>query len=242
MAVLLAGLPPLMPGATVNRLCGSGLEAVIGAARAMALGDASICVAGGVKSMSRADPRRRAVGDVSGVAGTGRSTAPRAGLPGGPPESRHRSPRSCRSCLRTSAAAPGRCPRRPAGRCPSAGAGCPGRSAILGHPVRQIRARIHRDLASGCRRWAKFSVVLPWLRPHRRRPIRHPGPGAVPRLGRWAIVGDNHPLTMQRGGDQAALGERDLSGVDDVGGQRPSRPLPVSDDYTISAPSSRNRA
>jgi hypothetical protein len=47
---------------------------------------------------------------------------------------------------------------------------------------------------------------------------------------------------MQRGGDQAALGERDLSGVDDVGEQRPSRPLPVSDDYTISAPSSRNRA
>ncbi|MBE1491124.1 thiolase family protein [Plantactinospora soyae] len=54
MAVLLAGLPPSVPGATVNRLCGSGLEAVIGAARAIALGDASICVAGGVESMSRA--------------------------------------------------------------------------------------------------------------------------------------------------------------------------------------------
>ncbi|MBF9133086.1 thiolase family protein [Plantactinospora sp. S1510] len=54
MAVLLAGLPPSVPGATVNRLCGSGLEAVIGAARAVALGDASICVAGGVESMSRA--------------------------------------------------------------------------------------------------------------------------------------------------------------------------------------------
>ncbi|MFC6015859.1 thiolase family protein [Plantactinospora solaniradicis] len=54
MAVLLAGLPPSVPGATVNRLCGSGLEAVIGAARAIAVGDASICVAGGVESMSRA--------------------------------------------------------------------------------------------------------------------------------------------------------------------------------------------
>lgn len=46
MAVLLAGLPPSVPGATVNRLCGSGLEAVIGASRAIALGDASICLAG----------------------------------------------------------------------------------------------------------------------------------------------------------------------------------------------------
>lgn len=54
MAVLLAGLPPSVPGATVNRLCGSGLEAVIGASRAIALGDASICIAGGVESMSRA--------------------------------------------------------------------------------------------------------------------------------------------------------------------------------------------
>ena len=54
MAVLLAGLPPSVPGATVNRLCGSGLEAVVGAARAIAVGDASICIAGGVESMSRA--------------------------------------------------------------------------------------------------------------------------------------------------------------------------------------------
>jgi acetyl-CoA acyltransferase len=54
MAVLLAGLPTSVPGATVNRLCGSGLEAVIGASRAIAVGDASICVAGGVESMSRA--------------------------------------------------------------------------------------------------------------------------------------------------------------------------------------------
>ncbi|MEV8565239.1 thiolase family protein [Streptomyces sp. NPDC051322] len=54
MAVLLAGLPATVPGVTVNRLCGSGLEAVIQAARAIALGDASVAVAGGVESMSRA--------------------------------------------------------------------------------------------------------------------------------------------------------------------------------------------
>jgi acetyl-CoA acyltransferase len=54
MAVLLAGLPTSVPAATVNRLCGSGMEAVIGASRAIATGDASVCVAGGVESMSRA--------------------------------------------------------------------------------------------------------------------------------------------------------------------------------------------
>ncbi|MGW7665842.1 thiolase family protein [Streptomyces sp. NPDC054775] len=54
MAVLLAGLPVTVPGAAVNRLCGSGMEAVIQAARAVALGDASVAVAGGVESMSRA--------------------------------------------------------------------------------------------------------------------------------------------------------------------------------------------
>lgn len=54
MAVLLAGLPVSVPGATVNRLCASGLEAVVQAARAIAVGDASIAVAGGVESMSRA--------------------------------------------------------------------------------------------------------------------------------------------------------------------------------------------
>jgi acetyl-CoA acetyltransferase family protein len=54
MAVLLAGLPTSVPGATVNRLCGSGLEAIIDASRAIAVGDASLCVAGGVESMSRA--------------------------------------------------------------------------------------------------------------------------------------------------------------------------------------------
>ncbi|TDC40297.1 acetyl-CoA C-acyltransferase [Micromonospora sp. KC213] len=54
MAALLAGLPVTVPGVTVNRLCASGLEAVIQAARAIALGDASIVVAGGVESMTRA--------------------------------------------------------------------------------------------------------------------------------------------------------------------------------------------
>ncbi|MFD0395390.1 thiolase family protein [Streptomyces nogalater] len=54
MAALLAGLPTSVPGVTVNRLCASGLEAVIQAARAIALGDASLAVAGGVESMTRA--------------------------------------------------------------------------------------------------------------------------------------------------------------------------------------------
>ncbi|GEC03252.1 acetyl-CoA acetyltransferase [Streptomyces spinoverrucosus] len=54
MAGLLAGLPVTVPGATVNRLCASGLEAVVQAARAIALGDASIALAGGVESMTRA--------------------------------------------------------------------------------------------------------------------------------------------------------------------------------------------
>jgi acetyl-CoA acetyltransferase family protein len=54
MAVLLAGLPTSVPGVTVNRLCGSSLEASIQAARAIECGDASLLVAGGVESMSRA--------------------------------------------------------------------------------------------------------------------------------------------------------------------------------------------
>jgi acetyl-CoA acyltransferase len=54
MAVLLAGLPVEIPGATVNRLCGSGMEAVADAARAIAAGDADIVVAGGTESMTRA--------------------------------------------------------------------------------------------------------------------------------------------------------------------------------------------
>ncbi|HWH93488.1 MAG TPA: thiolase family protein, partial [Baekduia sp.] len=54
MAVLLAGLPTSVPGVSVNRLCGSSLEASIQASRAIETGDASIVVAGGVESMSRA--------------------------------------------------------------------------------------------------------------------------------------------------------------------------------------------
>ncbi|SFD45622.1 thiolase family protein [Streptomyces aidingensis] len=54
MAVLLAGLPETVPGATVNRLCASGLEAVTTAARAIASGEADIVLAGGSESMSRA--------------------------------------------------------------------------------------------------------------------------------------------------------------------------------------------
>ncbi|MYH71981.1 MAG: thiolase family protein [Acidimicrobiia bacterium] len=54
MASLLAGLPTSVPGVTQNRLCGSGLEAVIGASREVAVGDADVVIAGGVESMSRA--------------------------------------------------------------------------------------------------------------------------------------------------------------------------------------------
>jgi acetyl-CoA acyltransferase len=54
MAVLLAGLPVEVPGATVNRLCGSGMEAIASAARAIATGEADVCLAGGAESMTRA--------------------------------------------------------------------------------------------------------------------------------------------------------------------------------------------
>jgi acetyl-CoA acetyltransferase family protein len=54
MAALLAGLPTSVPGATVNRLCGSSLEAAIQGARAIETGDASLVLIGGVESMSRA--------------------------------------------------------------------------------------------------------------------------------------------------------------------------------------------
>lgn len=54
MAALLAGLPETVPGATVNRLCASGLEAVTTAARTIAAGEADIVLAGGSESMSRA--------------------------------------------------------------------------------------------------------------------------------------------------------------------------------------------
>jgi acetyl-CoA acetyltransferase family protein len=54
MAVLLAGLPTSIPAATVNRLCGSSLEAAMQASRAIETGDASVVAVGGVESMSRA--------------------------------------------------------------------------------------------------------------------------------------------------------------------------------------------
>jgi acetyl-CoA acyltransferase len=54
MASLLAGMPIDVPGATINRLCGSGLDAVGSAARAIKAGEASLMIAGGVESMSRA--------------------------------------------------------------------------------------------------------------------------------------------------------------------------------------------
>ncbi|MBL4626434.1 MAG: 3-oxoadipyl-CoA thiolase [Roseicyclus sp.] len=54
MSALLAGLPDVVPGATINRLCGSGMDAIIAAARAIKAGEAALMIAGGVESMSRA--------------------------------------------------------------------------------------------------------------------------------------------------------------------------------------------
>ena len=54
MALLLAGLPVSVPGLTVNRLCASGMSAVVEAARAIQLGDAELIIAGGVEQMTRA--------------------------------------------------------------------------------------------------------------------------------------------------------------------------------------------
>lgn len=54
MSLLLAGLPTSIPGSTVNRLCGSGLDAAISAARMIETGDAELVIAGGVESMTRA--------------------------------------------------------------------------------------------------------------------------------------------------------------------------------------------
>jgi acetyl-CoA acyltransferase len=54
MSALLAGLPITVPGTTINRLCGSGMDAVITAARAIRSGEAELMIAGGVESMSRA--------------------------------------------------------------------------------------------------------------------------------------------------------------------------------------------
>ena len=54
MSALLAGLPIQVGGTTVNRLCGSGLDAVMYAARAIAVGEGDIYIAGGTESMTRA--------------------------------------------------------------------------------------------------------------------------------------------------------------------------------------------
>jgi acetyl-CoA acyltransferase len=54
MALLLSGIPYTIPAMTVNRLCGSGMEAVTVAARAIGAGEISLAIAGGVESMSRA--------------------------------------------------------------------------------------------------------------------------------------------------------------------------------------------
>ncbi len=54
MSLLLAGLPASVPGTTINRLCGSGMDAIIAAARAIKAGEAELMIAGGVESMSRA--------------------------------------------------------------------------------------------------------------------------------------------------------------------------------------------
>ncbi len=54
MSALLAGLPDTVPGLTLNRLCGSGMDAVLTAARAIKAGEKDLSIAGGVESMSRA--------------------------------------------------------------------------------------------------------------------------------------------------------------------------------------------
>lgn len=54
MSLLLAGLPVTVTGTTINRLCGSGMDAILSGARAIACGEADLVVAGGVESMSRA--------------------------------------------------------------------------------------------------------------------------------------------------------------------------------------------
>jgi acetyl-CoA acyltransferase len=76
MVTLLAGLPVTVPGTTINRLCGSSLDAVMVASRTIETGDADVVVAGGVESMSRAPwvlpkpDREFPVGDVTAVSTT----------------------------------------------------------------------------------------------------------------------------------------------------------------------------
>ena len=92
MAALLAGLPESVAGVTVNRLCASGLSAVVGACHAIAAGDGDLFVAGGVESMSRA-PLVTAKPDAPSRAATARCTTRRwAGA-----SRTRRSPRASRS-------------------------------------------------------------------------------------------------------------------------------------------------
>jgi acetyl-CoA acetyltransferase len=67
MASLLAGLPVTVPGMTVNRLCGSGAEAVVSAARRIVVGDAEVVIAGGSESMSCRSPRGPRVAAQAGI-------------------------------------------------------------------------------------------------------------------------------------------------------------------------------
>jgi acetyl-CoA acetyltransferase len=83
MAVLLAGLPVEIPGQTVNRLCGSGLQAVASAAQAIKAGEGEVFVAGGVESMTRktgpspwARRPRKSPGNTTSAGGN-RTSSPR---------------------------------------------------------------------------------------------------------------------------------------------------------------------
>ena len=75
MSLLLAGLPEAVPGTTINRLCGSGMDAVGTAARAIQAGEAELMIAGGVESMTRA-PFVHAEGRRAPSRATPRSTTP----------------------------------------------------------------------------------------------------------------------------------------------------------------------
>ena len=79
MAALLAGLPIGVPGGTINRLCGSGLDAVGTAARAIKAGEAQLMIAGGVESMSRAPFVMPKAETAFAAAATPSTTPPSAG-------------------------------------------------------------------------------------------------------------------------------------------------------------------
>jgi acetyl-CoA acetyltransferase len=79
MAALLAGLPQEVPGSTLNRLCGSGMDAVGTAARAIKSGEAQLMIAGGVESMSRAPFVMPKADTAFSRANAGSTTPPSAG-------------------------------------------------------------------------------------------------------------------------------------------------------------------